>query len=173
MKEIEKLKQQNWDVEMGDLDRLVAALTDIQNEIGGIPVSDNTESIRELQGAVSEITAAVEKMPKDTNKTLKLILVQHERLLSFLKSVKIPEPDKPVNITPQLSNISKKIGAAASSLEKTIDSVLKAQHEEIKNVMVNLQSIIDRPKSKPTAWDFAIVRDIETDLIKRIVATPK
>jgi hypothetical protein len=180
MKQINELTTQGWDLEIGDFDRLLVAITDMQNEIGDKIVGGYSQkSINELAKISSQIVDTIEKLPKDINKTLKLTLIQQDKLVGFLKDISETlssmSTQKPEKIGQHIVNIGKEMGSSIATMGDSINAVLKANNQEVKEVVTKIGEIIDRPipERKYPTWSFDIIRDYDTGLIKRIVAKPQ
>jgi len=180
MKQINELTTQGWDLEIGDFDRLLVAVTDMQNEIGDKIVGGyNSQSIDSLAKIGSELITIIEKLPKDINKTLKLTITQQEKLIGFLKDIdqtlKSISEKKPEQIGQHIVNIGKEMGNSIATMGDMINSVLKANNQEVKEVVAKIGAVVDRPipEHKYPTWSFDIVRDRDTGLIKKVIAKPQ
>jgi hypothetical protein len=177
-KEFDDIIEQGWDVEMGDFERLLSVLTDLDSNISrAVSDANGNEKLSDLKFTVGKITSTLSELPNGLNKNLESIAKQQIKIVNSLNNLNQVLGDiskkKPEKI--DLTVISKELGKVGSAFRDAMTAVIKASTEENKKILHKLESIASKPAPKPLkhpSWDFEIVRD-EDGLINRIIAEPK
>jgi hypothetical protein len=180
VKELDKLKANGWDLDIGDLDRLLVGLSDLKDEIGG-KISEGAENSSDSLSDIGEkITSALEDLPKGVDKNLQAIGKKQADLLNSLEILNktlatlVPkDPKEPEKIGAHLVAISKQLGMVMASFNDSVKSIFEKNAKENQEILKRLEAILNKPSEiKPVSWDFDIIRDYDTDAISKVRVTP-